>query len=95
MNIAAVRLWQFFPDDTIWINGIAEIIGYSPSENIHIVINDGQCSDPNNKWLVHIYKVNDHHMEYFINYRPKYLSDEFETLFEGWVNFESDIKRII
>ena len=76
------------------INGIAEIIGYSPSKNIHIVINDGQCRSQDNKWLVNIYKVNDYHMDYFINYRPKYLDNDFK-IFEGWVDFESNIKQII
>ena len=42
-----------FPQDTVWANGCAEIVGYSPKKNMHIVIEDGQRWDDEGKFCVH------------------------------------------
>lgn len=53
----AIRLWQIFPGDTIWISIGADLIGYSYAKDIHIVIEDCSCYKHDNKWYVHIYRV--------------------------------------
>lgn len=46
-----------FPNDTMWVGAVAEIVGYSPSTNMHIVIDDGNCIGDH--WTVHVYEPND------------------------------------
>ena len=48
-------LSKLFPKDTLWTTSGAEIIGYSYKENRHIVIEDGLCTMPDGKWMVHEY----------------------------------------
>ena len=59
MEIKFRKLTQLFPKDTEWVDGCAEIIGYSPSQNLHIVIDDGQCKSEDGQYLVHKYKPKD------------------------------------
>lgn len=53
----AIRLWQIFPGDTIWISVGTDLIGYSYAKDIHIVIEDGSRYKHDDKWYVHIYRV--------------------------------------
>lgn len=90
MNISFSSLIKHFPKDTMWVDGCAEIIGYSPKENLHIVIEDGQCKSDDGMYLVHKYKPKDSH-NHLINwnrgqYPWKYLTDE-PKVFEDWINF--------
>lgn len=90
MAILFNKLTELFPKDTMWVDGCAEIIGYSPKENLHIVIDDGQCSGYNDMYVVHKYKPSNP-KEHLINWNKgehpiKYLLDE-EKVFEDWVDF--------
>ena len=79
-------LSRVFPNDTLWIQQGHEIIGYSPSENKHIVIEDGVCWTDDGEWLVHIYQPKnpeEHKKNWYdgnviegIKYPMKYLVDE-------------------
>lgn len=98
MNIEFYKLTQLFPKDTMWVDGCAEIIGYSPKENLHIVIEDGQCNSSDGKYVVHKYKPLSPkvHLENWNNgkYPWKYLKPE-EKIFEGWVDFSfKNVTRI-
>lgn len=89
MEISFRKLTQLFPKDTMWVNGCAEIIGYSPKENLHIVIDDGECVSDNGEYLVHKYKPSNP-KEHFMNwnhgeYPWKYIGEN--KVFEDWVNF--------
>ena len=90
MNIDFYTLTKLFPKDTMWVDGCAEIIGYSPKENLHIVIDDGKRSSSDGKYLVHKYKplFPKEHLENWNKgkYPRKHLSIE-EKIFEGWVDF--------
>jgi hypothetical protein len=90
MEIKFSKLTQLFPKDTEWVDGCAEIIGYSPSQNLHIVIDDGQCKSDDGEYLVHKYKPKDpqEHLENWNSgkYPWKYLTNE-EKIFEGWIDF--------
>ena len=90
MNISFCKLTSLFPKDTMWVDGCAEIIGYSPKENLHIVIDDGQCRSDDGEYLVHKY-VPKNPEEHSANwnkgeYPYKYLSPE-EKVYEEWVDF--------
>lgn len=80
-----------FPKDTMWVDGCAEIIGYSPKENLHIVIDDGKCRSRDGMYMVHKYKPSNpekHYAEWNSGKWPlKYLIDE-KKVFEKWVNFK-------
>jgi hypothetical protein len=74
----------------MWVDGCAEIIGYSPKENLHIVIDDGQCHSDDGEYLVHKY-VPKNAEEHSANwnrgeYPYKHLSLE-EKVYEEWVDF--------
>ena len=89
MEILFRKLTQLFPKDTMWVNGCAEIIGYSPKENLHIVIDDGECVSDDGMYLVHKYKPSNPE-EHFMNwnrgaYPWKYIGEN--KVFEDWVNF--------
>ncbi len=89
-----------FPKDTMWMSACAEIVGYSPSTNLHIVIGDGCCIGEH--WFVHIYEPNnaEEHKRDWIptNERPypiKHLSEEYALKWvEENVNFDSLAERI-
>lgn len=90
MNIEFYKLTKLFPKDTMWTDGCAEIIGYSPKENLHIVITDGQRSSEDGKYLVHKYMPQDAE-EHLANwnkgkYPYKHLS-HYEKVSEEWVDF--------
>ena len=99
MNIPFNLLTRIFPHDTVWANGCAEIVGYSPKKNMHIVIDDGQCWDDEGKYCVHIYHPEDrnHRTEWMPNEkRPwplKYIGKG--KVFEGWIDFSDgeDIEK--
>ena len=99
MNIPFNLLTRIFPQDTVWANGCAEIVGYSPKKNMHIVIDDGQCWDDEGKYCVHIYYPEDrnHRTEWMPNEkRPwplKYIGKG--KVFEGWIDFSDgeDIEK--
>lgn len=87
MNITFQSLYnnKLFPSDTMWIAKDAEIVGYSPMKNKHIVIDDGMCQSGTGKYLVHIYNPDArrfpdiwHHFKYLENSRK---------IFEGWIQF--------
>lgn len=89
MNITFSKLTTLFPKDTMWVDGCAEIIGYSPKENLHIVIDDGQRARDDGTYLVHMYKPSDPE-EHFKNWNSgeypwKYLGEN--KVFEDWYNF--------
>ena len=90
MSILFSKLTELFPKDTMWVDGCAEIIGYSYKENVHIVIDDGQCRSSNGKYLVHKYIPSNpikHLAEWNSGKYPlKYLIDE-EKVFEDWIDF--------
>lgn len=90
MNILFCKLTAMFPKDTMWVDGCAEIIGYSPKENLHIVIDDGQCRSDDGMYLVHKYvpKNAEEHRANWNNgkYPYKHLSPE-EKVYEEWVDF--------
>ena len=90
MEIKFRKLTQLFPKDTAWVDGVAEIIGYSPNQNLHIVIDDGLCKSEDGQYLVHKYKPRDpqkHWNDWNSGKYPlKYLVDE-EKVFEGWIDF--------
>lgn len=90
MDIEFYKLAKLFPKDTMWVDGCAEIIGYSPKENLHIVIDDGNRTSDNGKYLVHKYQPKDakYHFENWNKgkYPWKYLIDE-KKVFEGWMDF--------
>lgn len=74
----------------MWVDGCAEIIGYSPKKNLHIVIDDGQCRSDDSEHLVHKY-VPKNAEEHSANwnrgeYPYKHLSPE-EKVYEEWVDF--------
>lgn len=79
-NICFNILRHHFPVDTMWVDGQAEIIGYSPKENLHIVINDGNCYSEDGFWLVFKYRPKnpDEHLALWNSgvYPLKYLVDE-------------------
>lgn len=54
-NITFQMLWRLFPKDTMWTTSGAELIGYSPKTNRHIVIDDGLCISDDGYYLVHEY----------------------------------------
>ncbi len=90
MNIPFCVLSKLFPKDTMWVSGCAEIIGYSPKENLHIVIEDGNCISEDGNYVVHKYQPSNP-KEHFENwnkgeYPYKYLLSE-PKVFEGIVNF--------
>jgi hypothetical protein len=91
MNISFVKLTTMFPKDTMWVDGCAEIIGYSPKENLHIVIDDGQCKSDDGMYMVHKYHPLDQQMHMLDwnsgKYPLKYLSKSAKKVFEGWINF--------
>ena len=64
----------------MWVDGQAEIIGYSPKENLHIVISDGNCFSEDGFWLVSEYRPKDpdEHLALWNSgvYPLKYLVDE-------------------
>lgn len=74
-----------FPDDTVWANGIAEIIGYSAKRNLHIVINDGQCASDDGTYLVHVYKPSNP------NHKDTWLSDGVNGIPVKYLDFEEEI----
>lgn len=89
MEISFRKLTQLFPEDTMWVGGGAEIIGYSPKENLHIVIDDGCCVSDDDEYYVHKYKPSNPE-EHFMNWNQgeypwKYIGEN--KVFEGWVNF--------
>lgn len=90
MSILFNKLTELFPKDTMWVDGCAEIIGYSPKENLHIVIDDGQCKSDWGTYVVHKYKPSNpqkHIAEWNSGEYPlKYLTDE-EKVFEDWIDF--------
>lgn len=43
-----------FPQDTMWISANDEIVGYSATTNLHIIIEDG--TRLRNDWMVHVYE---------------------------------------
>lgn len=79
-NIHFNILRYHFPVDTMWVDGQAEIIGYSPKENLHIVISDGNCCSEDGFWLVSKYRPKDpdEHLALWNSgvYPLKYLVDE-------------------
>lgn len=79
-NISFYILKRIFPKDTMWVDGVAEIIGYSPKENIHIVICDGTRTSNDGKYRVQKYRPKDskYHFEHWNTeeYPYKYLVDE-------------------
>lgn len=89
-----------FPKDTMWIGAVAEIVGYSPSTNLHIVINDGCCISES--WLVNVYEPNnpeEHKRDWTPTkerpYPIKHLSDEHAfSLVNEYVNFDSSAETI-
>ena len=91
MNISFAKLTTMFPKDTMWVDGCAEIIGYSPKENLHIVIDDGQCKSDDGMYMVHKYHPLDQRMHMLDwnsgKYPLKYLSKSAKKVFEDWVNF--------
>lgn len=90
-----------FPQDTVWANGCAEIVGYSPKKNMHIVIDDGQCWSEDGTYVVHIYYPSNenHKTEWMPNEnRPcplKYIGEN--KFFEERVNFSDwgEVKKYI
>ena len=84
MSISFRKLIAMFPEDTMWVSGGSEIIGYSYKENTHIVIDDGQCFSHDGKYFVHKYKPSNpfkHFMEWNTGKHPlKYLLDEDKIL---------------
>jgi hypothetical protein len=90
MTISFFKLGRLFPKDTMWVNGCAEIIGYSPKENLHIVITDGNCVSDNGEYFVTKYKPKDPAVHYATcnldKYPYKYLSEE-EMISQEWINF--------
>jgi hypothetical protein len=95
MEIAFRKLTQLFPKDTMWVCGCAEIIGYSPKENLHIVIDDGCCRSDDGEYLVHKYRPSnpDEHFKKWNagEYPWKYIGEN--KVFEEWVNFNDDEKN--
>jgi hypothetical protein len=79
-NIPFYVLRRAFPVDTMWVDGIAEIIGYSRKENLHIVICDGNRTSQDGKYRVQKYRPKDpkHHFENWNKWKYpfKYLVDE-------------------
>lgn len=94
MNISFTILTRMFPQDTVWANGCAEIVGYSPKKNMHIVVEDGQCCRDNGTYVVHIYHPSNkkHKKEWMPNKNHpwpwKYVDGE--KIFEGRINFSDD-----
>lgn len=84
------KLTSMFPKDTMWVDGCAEIIGYSPKQNLHIVISDGQCVTDDGKYLVHKYAPEnpEEHLKNWNSgkYPYKYLEPETK-ISEEWVDF--------
>ena len=84
------KLTSMFPKDTMWVDGCAEIIGYSPKQNLHIVISDGQCVTDDGKYLVHKYAPEnpEEHLKNWNSgkYPWKYLEPETK-ISEEWVDF--------
>ena len=79
-NICFNILRYYFPVDTMWVDGQAEIIGYSPKENLHVVISDGNRWSEDGFWLVNKYRPKDpdEHLALWNSgeYPLKYLVDE-------------------
>ena len=90
MNITLFNLSQKFPQDTIWRTNRSEIVGYSFSENRHIVIDNGLCKSENGEYLVHEYRPSNPttHLHKFATdeYPYKYLLDDLKIR-EEWVKF--------
>ena len=90
MTIPFFKLAQLFPKDTMWVNGGAEIIGYSPKENLHLVIQDGNCTSNTGKYFVTKYKPQNpviHYRKWNLGKYPyKHLSSE-EMISQEWIDF--------
>ena len=90
IEISFRKLTSMFPKDTMWVDGCAEIIGYSPKQNLHIVISDGQCVTDDGKYLVHKYAPEnpEEHLKNWNSgkYPYKYLEPETK-ISEEWVDF--------
>lgn len=75
---------RVFPKDTMWVDGIAEIIGYSPKENLHFVIYDGNRVSPDGVYVVATYRPKDkefHFAHWNREEHPfKYLDEEYAEL---------------
>lgn len=92
MDITFRKLMQLFPKDTMWVDGgCDEIIGYSPKENLHIVIDDGQCTTNSGIYFVHKYRPSDlegYLMEWKSKKYPwRYLGKDKDKISDEWVNF--------
>lgn len=91
-NITFNRLSCVFPKDTVWASGCAEIVGYSRSKNIHIVIDDGNCKSDDSSWLVHIWRPKNpdkHRFDWLptveMQHPLKYLNET--KIIEAWYDF--------
>jgi hypothetical protein len=67
--------------------GTSEIIGYNFKKSIHMVIEDGNCSTTDGKWLVHQYKIRNPKSFNWLEW--KYILDNkiAEKILEEWVDF--------
>jgi hypothetical protein len=98
INISFVELTKKFPKDTLWVSSCLEIIGYSAKENLHIVIEDGNCRSKSGDYLVHEYKPKnpEFHKAHWNTekYPYKYLSDNYaEKVLEERMDFSSLYKE--
>lgn len=77
-----------FPDDTIWLSAIAEIVGYSKRYNVHVVIDDGNCLSSDGTFVFHVYRPDkpEEHLKNFIpdlnKYPLKYIGREYKIMEE-------------
>ena len=87
------KLQRVFPKDTMWVDGIADIVGYSPKENLHFVIDDGNRASDDGKYVVHAYRPKSklYHLVYWNagEYPFKYLVNEeyADFVYEKIINF--------
>ena len=101
MNIPFSYLTRMFPKDTVWANGCAEIVGYSPKKNMHIVIDDGQCWSDDGTYVVHVYHPSNknHKTEWMPNENHEWALKHVdgEKIFEECVNFSDweEVKKYI
>ena len=87
-NLNVSILSKYFPQDTLWRNGVAEWVGYSPSKNQFIVIEDGCCRSEDGEWMVHIYEPNIPLTKFSEILENKYWPSELaKKIKEEWVKF--------
>lgn len=93
-NITYHLLHYIFGDETMWCGNRAEIVGYNPIKNLHIVIDDGMCRTEDGKYCFHIYIPEDinHKTDWMPNIKRKHPLKYIQgkKIVEQWINLKDE-----